>query len=342
MKILFYGGCHAAALARIFKRYNSNATQIDHLTNFVLIRNQTPVPYDYIKKFDCVIFSPILNKKQWNTSFLEEFCSKEKILYLKFPWLQWNGYFPGVSKSTLSWYPGGWIHSSLCESASGFNNFEDFRQSVFHGDSLRDITLSNLEATTLELKKRESLGNVDIHISDFIINNFRDSRLFLIPDHATTVLYKFIIPQITEKVGIKIDESFFYTNTEIQSGVQIPILPAVARILELKFKVGDFEHHDYFKNTVFSLTEYLKMCYYSQSIIQIESKQRTLLKISPIADTLLRDNDFLAVASKKKFLARQLSSEGDNDHTHIEILGSENINLNLSSAYIAKADWHVL
>jgi hypothetical protein len=338
MKILFYGGCHASALARVFRRYGRNATLVEHLTNFTLIRKKQPVPYDKISHFDWVVFSPIMNKAQWNTSHLEEFCRTKGVRYLKYPWLQWNGYFPGVARSNMPWYAG-WIHGKLAQEAPGFTDFDTFREYVVHGDALASDAEENLRTTTRELRNREAAALIDFPIADFVEQKYRDRRLFLIPDHPSSELYKYLVPLMAERIGVSIDESFLLSDAQVQAGVQMPILPGVARSLKLNFGGTDFSHREFFGRSLFTLTEYLKLIYYRSDIRHLSALQRTYLRSFDGLDEEPNSSNSLPLPPRRRILVRKIAALPDGRRAQYEIYGEDDLPLALHRPFLHEADW---
>ena len=282
MRILFYGGCHAAAFRRLFERYGVGIEKIDHLTNFRLIREGLRFPYDSLKAFDWIIFNPILNKGHYNTSHLEDYCRSNGIKFLRYPWLQWEGYYPTARRNCPEWYAGWWLEG-LDRLADSSPSFDHFYAEVMEGDAFAEEAVRHIDVTTAFLRRSET--NADVIISDYILQNFRKKRLFLAPDHATIELYKFLIKEIVSRIGCKIDQSFYYSTTEIQDVLRMPILPCIARGLKLEFVGGEFENKLVLGNRIFSLTEYLELHYYRNRIQTATATKRTRLRSSlPEAD----------------------------------------------------------
>jgi hypothetical protein len=278
MRILFYGGCHGAALRRIFERYGRNIEFIDHLTNFRLIRDKEPFPYDQVKQFDVICFNPILNKAEYNTIHLEAFCRTNGIRFFKYPWVQWEGYYPTMKRTSPAWYTG-WWSQGLDQLADNAPSFEHFAASVIEGDALRDETLKHFEKTTTFLRNLES--NADLKISDFILNSHQSKRLFLTPDHATIDLYRFMAKAIAREIGISIDPSFDVTGQEPQAGLQLPVLPSIGRALGLTFSnAGDFENKFILGNAIVPLTTYLRMHRERSNIRYATSRANTRIRMS--------------------------------------------------------------
>jgi hypothetical protein len=272
MRILFYGGCHAAALRRIFERYAPDVEYVDHLTNFRIIRENAPVPYEDFRQFDWIIFSPILNKNEYNTIHVENFCRKNNIKYLKYPWLQWEGCFPAMKKTASAW----WWCTGLDQLAAESPSFEAFREAVLFGNALAEEAVRNLEKTTTFLRRREA--DADVTISQFIADRYKDERLFLTPDHAAIPLYRYLVRQIADAIRCKMDESFYFSTEEVQPETEHPILPSVARALELRFVGGNFHNKFVFGDGRMALTEYLKMHFYKDDIRVATAKARTRLR----------------------------------------------------------------
>lgn len=276
VRILFYGGCHAAAMRRIVDQYAVNVKKAEHLTNFVLIREKRPFPYDQLKNFDLVIFNPILNKHDHNTSHLEDYCRAQGIGMVKYPWLQWEGYYPTIRKIGPGWYSGWWM-TGLDEIADESQSFQDFAGDVFEGTALHDQALDNLERTSGFLARLEATTDVKIlaHVQD----NFRSTRLFLTPDHASSELYKYILAEISRLCGLRLDPAFYHTGQEIQAGIQIPVLPSVARALDLRFPGGgDFQNSLVMGSSTLSLTEYLKLHYWRRQVCFATAAGNTRLR----------------------------------------------------------------
>lgn len=151
------------------------------------------------------------------------------------------------------------------------------------------------------------------------MDNYRKSRLFLTPDHASTTLYQHIARQIADAVGVKIDECFFWRRREVQYGVQLPILPSVARALDLEFCDGDFYDELAFGPRLFRLTEYLKLFYYEKDIRLARPKCVTRLRAYS-DDTGPKPRQ---VGPKDMFLVRLIKGAGEAGRQRMDVLGGK-------------------
>jgi hypothetical protein len=293
MRVLFYGGCHAAAFRKIFDRFAIGVEHVDHLTNFRLIRANEPMPYEKIKAagFDWIIFNPIRNKESYNTSHLEEFCRRNGIRFLRFPWLQWEGYFPTMKKAAPSWYSGWWC-SGLDDLAEKSSSFEEFRDAVLYGKALASEAVKHIEVTTEFMRRLEE--GADLKVLPYILENYQTERLFLTPDHATTRLYQFLVRRIAEAIGCQIDESFYYSTTEIQAGISLPVLPSVGRALGLNFAAADFSNNLILGSSTLPLADYLKLHFYKGDIRLATARHTTRLRAGA-ASVTMKEKDRLLI-----------------------------------------------
>lgn len=299
MNILIYGGCHASAMTRLIDRYGLPHVKATTLTNYSMIKNSEPFPYDEMANYDLVIFSPIVNKAAYNTSFLEDHLDERKIQYIKYPWVQWNGYFPGFQKTAFFGH-NPWWNQSLLKEAARHKTFESFEANVVDGSALSDIALSNLEMTSNKLREGEAKGRVDVKIADWIAQNYAERRLLLTPDHACIELYKYMFQQIEGLVGKIVEPSLYFSTTEIQEGLITPILPSVARALGLRFSSGDFSDPVIMSGRLISLREYLRLYFETERITEIcITASQTSLKFDDVEIRVDQNETFLAVRKER-------------------------------------------
>jgi hypothetical protein len=232
LKVLFYGGCHAVALEGMFRAAATGWHRFDSLQNFVLINAGTPFPYERLRDFDAVVYSPVRNKDQWNTAHLVDRCKALRIETVSFPWLQWNGYFPDVMELSGQ-APHIWSYRRFVElAAQGWTDAQllaDARsREAFNPLPYRDWSFSTLE---------EHEAEVDLPISGFIRDNFQARRLLWTPNHPTLALYRFVMAGIAERLGLKLKPGVKFDEPHKDSLI---ILPGVAEALGLQFPTGDY------------------------------------------------------------------------------------------------------
>lgn len=227
MRVLLYGGCHALALKRMFEVAAIGRHEFTALQNFELINSGTPFPFDRLKEYDAVAYSPVRNKGEWNTAFLQERCEELGVKTVSFPWLQWNGYFPDVTDAKVA--PHTWTYQRLVFMAQNGASIGELRDVAIDPDGLNPGNY--LEYAFKALSEHED--DLDFQIGAHIRRNYRDVRLFWTPNHPTLALYTYVQKQIAQRLGIWING--FAKHDEPHADALI-ILPGVSRSLELKFQ----------------------------------------------------------------------------------------------------------
>jgi hypothetical protein len=227
MRVLFYGGCHALALETLFRASAAGSHRFSSLQNFELINSGTPFPYERLTSCDAVVYSPVRNKDQWNTSHLQERCDALGIPTVRFPWLQWNGYFPDVTH--LDRAPHIWGYQRLIDLAGQGAGFPELLAEARQG--FDPVGYARYAFDRLE----ENESDVDIPISGFIRRAYREQRLFLTPNHPALPLYLYVQKQVAHRLGIQL--KWFVRHEELHPDAFL-ILPTAAHALGLRF-AGD-------------------------------------------------------------------------------------------------------
>lgn len=322
MKILIYGGCHATALKRILDKYSLSEISVDTLINFRIIATKAAFPYDDLKNYDLVLFNPILNRGEYNSTRIEDHCKHHGIPYLKYPWLQWGGYWPEPKKrnwgDNSEW---GLLYlksHSTRYSQPGIQtdegDFDRYYESLFERSSFDSIMAGEVEKTTRQLVQREAEGGVDFKISSYIKDNFDKKQLFLTPDHPSTELYKYVVRTIADAISIRIDPSFYSSNIEIQEGIRTPILPGVAAALNLNFSAADWCNNEFLGDSSYSLREFARTTFPGIPVFLASTKNNTRLKT-------LDSSDATSIGSKKKLLVSLDENDAPKDHIKVQIFG---------------------
>jgi len=196
------------------------------LQNYELIGSGTPFPFDRLTSLDAVVYSPIRNKGEWNTSILQEKCDALGVRTVSYPWLQWNGYFPDVGDAPA---PHHWTYNRLAQMAQSGATLDEMRDLARDPDGFDPINY--LEYAFKALSEHES--DLDFQIGEFIRRHYQEHRLFWTPDHPTLALYAHVQKRIAQQLGIWING--FARHDEPHSDALI-ILPGVEQSLGLKFE----------------------------------------------------------------------------------------------------------
>jgi hypothetical protein len=275
MRVLVYGGCHAEVLRWCLEEYAG--VQADKITNFNLIETGTPFPYDRLGSYGAVIFNPIFSQTEWNTRHLEEECQRRGIPVVRYPWLEWGGYWPQTRITTTGWGKLWWCHL-LDKVARTSSSFDAFVDRVFEKDTFARAASDALAASTKALEYRETWGNVDVPISSYVLEHYKSRRLFLTPSHPANELYFLVLRGIADKLGLRIDRTLFQRDAQLQTGSMLPVLPGVAQHLSLEFPAGELAHHEIFAGQ-FDLHGYLALHYRKSSAVMLTATTNTSLEV---------------------------------------------------------------
>lgn len=297
MRILFYGGCHAFALRRIFEQFVPNIREARHLTNYRLIATQSPVPYKEMSGYDAVVFSPV-RKEGYNTAELERVLTDARVPFVKYPWLQWSGYAPGAEiTSHYAWHTG-WWYRALEQAATEYATFQAFEAAVMEGALLGDMALTNLQKTTAALIAREA--DCDVKIAAFVEQNYRHKQLFLTPDHAANALYSDLCAQITDRLGLKLSSEIHHDRMETQDGIILPILPSVQRALRLEFTSDMYNNKMFLGKNTMNMRSFLRMIYDASSVVVAQTTNAT---------RLYAGDEVINVPAQRLFLVQPIAAQ---------------------------------
>lgn len=269
-KVLLYGGCHALVLRDLLTTVFGDRVAATLLVNFELIRTGVPFPYEELSRYDVVVYSPIENKGEYNTVHLVEACRAIGVEAIGFPWLEWHGYCPGASKGEFK-NRFQWRYPALIEAASSFADFETFVEwaiECFPDDATIDAAFVG---STAMLRSAEDRHDMPIRVSDFILENHRKSRLFLISDHPSLALYLHVLRQLLALIGVADDgrllERSVRDTEEPQWRWRTPILPRVAERLALRFADTAWIDDEIVPGRALDLRSFLLLYYHRGSVI---------------------------------------------------------------------------
>ena len=282
MKILFYGGCHAIIMKRIFEENSFGDHEFAALQNYKLISRCEPFPFEKYSEFDAIVFSPV-TRKEYSTDILINFCTENGILPVSYPWVQWQSLYPFASKGR---FLGGtsWRYDLTFDGLNDLGPDGVIRRCT--GSDLDESIFSNFEISHRKLLDFEERFDTKIRISEFIIENYKTTRLFLTPDHPTQALYCYLVERIAACLGIQISSNFFYSGQEPQAGIKLPLIPRVSDVLDLSYRDADYENNTAFGSTVLSWSDYVSL-YTDEDAVILQASNTTQVKRKPLASNIL-------------------------------------------------------
>lgn len=295
MRVLFYGGCHAGVMHQVFARHCQEPGFIGtYIVNYQLIDKAADFPYHILSNFDAIVYSPILNKGPFNTSFLEERCDAIGLKRVSYPWLQWAGYHTGAEKRP----PVDWMYPAFVRARREHATFASFKAWALNDATTPEAVHAYLDHTTRHLREHEDRGAPDIRVSDYILDNYRAKRLFVTPDHPSTELYKHVFRSVAEKLGVTMDPAMDDIAVEFHDDHLLPIMPVVAKTLGLDFRAGDFGFVNTLGRRWYSYTEMLEIFYYADQGVELLSPE--------YGAPVIVDGHSIEITAKQLIFARQL------------------------------------
>lgn len=235
MNLLIYGGCHALIIKRLIDELGpTHRHRVDLLINFELVASGKPFPYERLKDYDAVIYSPVQNKGDYNTIFLDQACDEAGTQAIRFPWLEWHGYAPCADKDWF-WGHHGWYFPDLISMSQDFSDLSEYTEHVRASFPSVERMRSVMSSTTDRLIEQEESFDCHVRVSKYILGNYRQQRMFLTPDHPSTALYRYVMKSIEKITLVPLIECWPSSLPELQPEERTPILPLIAAETGLQF-----------------------------------------------------------------------------------------------------------
>jgi hypothetical protein len=171
---------------------------------------------------------------------------KDSAQALSFPSIYFDGYFPhlatlGQHKSVLNLVHDYFIAYCYAKGISKANCVE-----LIGSDELYDKRTSKklLKATLSSLKWRERFSRIDIRVSAYIEENYKNKRLFNQFNHPKRDLFVHLCQKILEKIDVDNSEysSLTLGKKSYLDGIITPIYRSTYKNLELSFG-SDFDNY---------------------------------------------------------------------------------------------------
>lgn len=251
--IVLYANCQGIGLqyflklsSDIKKVYNIYHIRIDKLVfkeediNFQLIKDADIFIYQHLKdKHDIINTNNII-------SYLKPNCIK-----ISFPYIYNNAFYPFKGPLNLE-------KSHLSKDTSIiFNNSKSITDLIDDNLSLDQIIeLFNNNKINYNYNERfkqtmnllkENEENCNIKVSKFIETNFSKTRLFLLENHPTSLVFLEVVNNILEILNFnKLNIKIGLNDAGLPGGI-LPIHNSVVRDLDLNYK-EDYNSYEYYKH----------------------------------------------------------------------------------------------
>ncbi len=241
-----------------------------------------------IESCDILIYMPIKNKKfiGIDSDEMRDAVRSSNGIDLRIPVPFFQGYWPECSfvrldsssdkingmladyptegKSTLIHYFDLVLLHSILNEYHGADIFEN--DNFFESDFIDELCRKSID----DLKRREAIDEIDISISDFVENNYRNQKLFYTINHPGHAIIREMCRQIFSIIGAPEDEiNNINIETKWVSYQDYPLYPSVAKAISNNLEKTDeyvinrqiisrLQFYRYHKNYINSIKGILK------------------------------------------------------------------------------------
>ena len=246
LKLLILANCQATALERILEGIKGldGAPLFDVLRIkpvFELVDDDVPYLESCLDACDVLLYQHHRNDRfnRWRTS--DYWLSRiSQCSSASFPSLYFTGYNPELTyirkangqrlNDGFSDYHDKRVVWQYCEGRTIADTVESL-----HGMGIRPTKIiENLHDSVSELKRRELEFDIDIKISGFIEQNYRNSRLFFTFNHPSNDVLIHVAKALLLKLGVS-EYRLPELDGELMEYDYFPVIPKVSEVLELNF-----------------------------------------------------------------------------------------------------------
>jgi hypothetical protein len=259
VRILFFGQCNALIMHQIFARFGTESAEIGLIDISRELREKGAVDYDTALRYQHVIYFPTEFGDDEHQAALERILYGTSTKFHVIPPLMFLGYFPGLQKTRWN----SWSYRKFFDRRAEFDEYRNFERWALHESFERSEIAENVDTSNNLLMNYEAANECMVSIHRFISYNFLNKQLFLYPTHPSNFLYGYIASKIAEVLGIGLADSVMNFKGQMHPDAYTPILPVVAKYLNLGFSSEEYVLHYVMGERIFTINEWLKMLYFS-------------------------------------------------------------------------------
>lgn len=250
---LFYGNCQIKYIEDIATK------SVDFCKEYVIIRILPVHIFGNVEKeqgldkvlleaVDLFVYQNVIDRQKYGklitSTVMEQL--RANCIKVSIPNVYFNGYHPQVTKNERnlllgSKYNSGGIapygDSVLRKLFIKRVGVLELEKHVYSENCISEKEIiQNLQKTLIELRRREEI--LDVNISDYIEQNYKQKYLFFTPSHPTNEVLAELVKRIFNRIGLNTE--FNIDGLEENDRFELPIYPVVSRILELNFEKETF------------------------------------------------------------------------------------------------------
>lgn len=262
LNILFCTNCQGEAICQYLKTCEefNNLFNVDYIENWILLKQTNknlPKYLNKLKKCDILIYQPLKEKHGKLSTETENGLKtilKQNCKLISFPYIYNSAFWPFFHSGSIDeeFYPGisgrKLANKEVIISLLNRYNKTEILQK-YENDIINFNYNENFKKTMLILKENEK--NTTIKVSEFILNNYKNKRLFLTKDHPTKFILIYCANEILKILNInyfinelnftenyhKMQDSSYHTSKNMW-----PITKQCSEALNLNYYDKDAKH----------------------------------------------------------------------------------------------------
>lgn len=207
MKIVIYANCQGIGIKYFLRKHqNLSNCEIIHIRLDELAKGITDLNSNTIYQFktcDILIFQHLKDKKYGNvTTDNIKNILKSNCKTISFPYIYNNSFYPVkgpliIKQSHIS-KPCSIIYDNSQTITSLIDNGKSLKEIIeMYKNSAIDFNYHNRWEYTQKTLKDKEVG-CDIAVSNFIADNFKKERLFLLSNHPSSVIFIYVVNKILD------------------------------------------------------------------------------------------------------------------------------------------------
>lgn len=278
-RILLYGNCQLLALKKILESNLDFLEQFEilHVNDIHLLSSQDiDLIYELLPTVDYFVYQHVENYRgdsRFNTNNLKQEL-KPHAKHFSFPSLYFRGYTPAIiylndSSGSLTYTDANIYY--LIHRGWSTEAIENLIQSDEFYTPAEYIKI--VSHTIREISFREAQNLVDLHVSDFIIDNFACQKLFYTFNHPSKILMLFVAGAALKFLGLNLATNSAKIDESSINFIQHPIYPSISNYLRNReIFIQDYLSRPRFSNEVFKKASFSDLIVNTQQTYRNSSK----------------------------------------------------------------------
>lgn len=244
---------------QIFARFGLDSVETGLIDISQELKNKGIVDYQTALRYEHVIYFPTEFGEDEHQDALASIVRGTSTRLHIIPPLMFLGYFPGLQKTRWN----SWSYRKFFDKRAEFDGYGNFERWALHESFEKSEVAENVDNANGWLMNYEANNECLVSIHRFISYNFLSKQLFLYPTHPSNLLYGYIASKIADAFGIGLSREIINFKGQMHPDAYTPILPVVARHLDLGFGSEEYVLHYVMGERIFAISEWLKMLYFS-------------------------------------------------------------------------------